>query len=110
GEQYYHAYLEKVAKHQRYLVGEEVSDPDSPAPKLAKATKPKATKFGNEEVDLQKAVEESLKDVHAAHQGPLPSVVIREPESGKFQPLPDVQGQGKEKVGKEQAAQVLFNL
>ncbi|GJT13422.1 retrovirus-related pol polyprotein from transposon TNT 1-94 [Tanacetum coccineum] len=44
GEQYYNAYLAKVAKHQRYLVGEEVSDPDSPAPKPAKATKPKATK------------------------------------------------------------------
>ncbi|GJX19456.1 hypothetical protein Tco_0222133 [Tanacetum coccineum] len=37
-------YLEKVAKHQRYLTGEEVSDPDSPAPKPAKATKPKASK------------------------------------------------------------------
>ncbi|GJX76779.1 hypothetical protein Tco_0323590 [Tanacetum coccineum] len=33
---YYDAYLEKVAKHQRYLAGEEVSDPDSPAPKPAK--------------------------------------------------------------------------
>ncbi|GKA19982.1 hypothetical protein Tco_0699897, partial [Tanacetum coccineum] len=169
GEQYYNAYLEKVAKHQRYLAGEEVSDPDSPAPKPAKATKPKATKqskplapkaapvtkpaaakapkptasqppkptpattepskkdqskkhklvkesseapspakrpkagkvikkrtqksslqlvdefvdegvpvneprFGDEEADMQKAVEESLKDVHAAHQGPLPPV------------------------------------
>nr|GEW58585.1 integrase, catalytic region, zinc finger, CCHC-type, peptidase aspartic, catalytic [Tanacetum cinerariifolium] len=31
-------YLEKVAKHQRYLAGEEVSDPDSPVPKPAKAT------------------------------------------------------------------------
>ncbi|GKD66338.1 hypothetical protein Tco_1308446 [Tanacetum coccineum] len=44
GEQYYNGYLEKVAKHQRYLTSEEVSDPDSPAPKPAKATKPKATK------------------------------------------------------------------
>ncbi|GJT48048.1 hypothetical protein Tco_0974205 [Tanacetum coccineum] len=44
GGQYYNAYLEKVAKHQRYLVGEEGSDPDSPAPKPDKATKPKATK------------------------------------------------------------------
>ncbi|GKB24413.1 hypothetical protein Tco_0863814 [Tanacetum coccineum] len=44
GEQYYNEYLEKVAKHQRYLAGEEVSDPDSPAPKPAKDTKPKATK------------------------------------------------------------------
>ncbi|GKC34796.1 hypothetical protein Tco_1047180, partial [Tanacetum coccineum] len=163
GEQYYNAYLEKVAKHQRYLAGEEVSDPDSLAPKPAKATKPKATKqskplapkaapvtkpaaakapkttasrppkptpattepskkdqtgkvvkkrtqksslqlvdefvdegvpvndlrFCDEEADLQTAVEESLKDVHATHQGPLPPVVIREPESGKFQPLPE---------------------
>ncbi|GJT71600.1 hypothetical protein Tco_1030886 [Tanacetum coccineum] len=43
----YDAYLKKVAKHQRYLAGEEVSDPDSPAPKPAKPakqTKPKPTK------------------------------------------------------------------
>nr|GEW26033.1 integrase, catalytic region, zinc finger, CCHC-type, peptidase aspartic, catalytic [Tanacetum cinerariifolium] len=39
GKQYYNAYLEKVAKHQRYLAGEERSDPDSPAPKPAKTTK-----------------------------------------------------------------------
>ncbi|GKF90143.1 hypothetical protein Tco_0264106, partial [Tanacetum coccineum] len=44
GEQYYNAYLEKVAKHQRYLAGEEVIDPDAPKPKPAKATKPKAIK------------------------------------------------------------------
>ncbi|GJX68717.1 retrovirus-related pol polyprotein from transposon TNT 1-94 [Tanacetum coccineum] len=44
GGQYYNAYLEKVAKHQRYLAGEEGSDPKSPAPKHDKATKPKATK------------------------------------------------------------------
>ncbi|GJZ76387.1 hypothetical protein Tco_0641059 [Tanacetum coccineum] len=154
GEQYYNAYLEKVAKHQRYLAGEEVSDPDSPAPKPTKATKPKATKqskplapkaapvikpaaakapkptasqppkptpaptepskkdqnkkrkllvdefldegvpvneprFGDEEPDMQKAVEESLKDVHTVHQAPLLPVVIRKLESGKFQPLPE---------------------
>ncbi|GJU38892.1 hypothetical protein Tco_1191849 [Tanacetum coccineum] len=35
----------KLAKHQRYLAGEEVSNPDSPAPKLTKAkTTPKVTK------------------------------------------------------------------
>nr|GEY77410.1 hypothetical protein [Tanacetum cinerariifolium] len=44
GGQYYNEYLEKVAKHQRYLVDKEGSDPDSPAPKPARATKPKATK------------------------------------------------------------------
>ncbi|GJV69124.1 hypothetical protein Tco_1484633 [Tanacetum coccineum] len=148
-EQYYNAYLEKVAKHSRYLAGEEVSDPDSPAPKPAKATKPKATKQSKplapkatpvtkptttkapkttasrppkltpattepSQKDQSKkrklVVEESLKDVHTAHQGPLPPVVIREPESGKFQLLLEVQGKGKEKVGEEQAAQVLLNL
>ncbi|GJU25061.1 hypothetical protein Tco_1163682 [Tanacetum coccineum] len=67
-------------------------------------------RIGDEEADLQKVVEESLKEVHSARQGPLPPVVIREPEFGKFQPLPEVQGKGKEKVGVEQAAQVLLNL
>ncbi|GJX01928.1 retrovirus-related pol polyprotein from transposon TNT 1-94 [Tanacetum coccineum] len=186
GEKYCSAYLEKVAKHQRYLAGEEVSDPDSPAPKHAKDTKPKATKQSNplapkaapvikpaaakapktttsrppkptpattepSKKDQSKKhklvkesseasspakrtkagkvikkrtqksylqlvdefvdkVEESLKDVHAIHQGLLPPVVIREPESGKFQPLPEVHEKGKEKVGEEQAAQVLLNL
>ncbi|GKC85472.1 hypothetical protein Tco_1141189 [Tanacetum coccineum] len=175
--------MEKVAKHQRYLAGEEVSDPDSPAPKPAKATKPKATKqskpqppkptpvttepskqdqskkrklvkesskepspakrpkagkvikkrqpksssqlidesvdkgvpdkepvYGDEEADTQRAIEESLKEVHDAHRGPLPPVVIREPDSRKFQPLPDVQGKGKEKVSDEQVALDLLTL
>ncbi|GJT93213.1 hypothetical protein Tco_1082058 [Tanacetum coccineum] len=44
GKQYYNAYLEKVAKHKRYLAGEDVSDPDSPAPKPTKGAKPKTTK------------------------------------------------------------------
>ncbi|GKB74650.1 hypothetical protein Tco_0936062 [Tanacetum coccineum] len=44
GADYYDAYLKKVAKHHRYLAGEEVSNPDSPAPKPAKSTKPKITK------------------------------------------------------------------
>ncbi|GJT20399.1 hypothetical protein Tco_0890336 [Tanacetum coccineum] len=184
GADYYDAYLKKVAKHQRYLTGEEVSDPDSPAPKPAKSTKPKITKqakpatpkaatkkpqpaptkpkekkrkqaketteatppakrakagkvakkrtlkksqqlvdefvdegipltepgFGDLEADTQRAIEESLKDAHGAHRGPLPPVVFRETDTGKFQPLPEVEGKGKEKVGAEQAARVLLNL
>nr|GEY53727.1 hypothetical protein [Tanacetum cinerariifolium] len=39
GEPYYKEYLEKVAKHQRYLFSEKGSDPDSSASKPAKATK-----------------------------------------------------------------------
>ncbi|GJX42431.1 retrovirus-related pol polyprotein from transposon TNT 1-94 [Tanacetum coccineum] len=144
--QYYDEYLEKVAKHQRYLAGEEGSDPDCPAPKPAKATKPEATKkskpsapkaapvtkpaaakaskstssqqpkpnlhlpslrkrnescslrlvdesvdegipeneprFDDEEADMQREVEESLKDVYAAHRGLLLPVIIENPTLG----------------------------
>nr|GEW23095.1 hypothetical protein [Tanacetum cinerariifolium] len=198
GEQYYKEYLEKVAKHQRYLASEERSDPDSPAPKPAKATKkskpsaPKAAsvtkpaaakaskftssqqpkpkpkpapaktqekkrklvietsnepspaksskpglvtkrrkptgslslvdefvdegiperepRFNDEEADMQREVEESLKSVHDAHRGPLTPVVFRECDSGKFQPLPKVQGKGKEKVSDEQVTLDLLTL
>nr|GEW01983.1 uncharacterized mitochondrial protein AtMg00810-like [Tanacetum cinerariifolium] len=191
GKQYYKKYLEKLAKHQRYLAGEEGSDPDSPAPKPTKATdkskpsapkadlrppvikpassqqpKPKPTpaksqekkcklvtgtsdkpslakrsklglvtkrrkptsslrsvdesidegipekepRFDDEEADIQRAVEESLKSVHDAPRGPLPLVVIKEPDSGKFQSLPEVQGKGKEKVSDEQVARDLLTL
>ncbi|GJT77374.1 hypothetical protein Tco_1044099 [Tanacetum coccineum] len=44
GKQYYNAYLEKIAKHQRYLAGEDVSDPDSLAPKPTKGAKQKTSK------------------------------------------------------------------
>ncbi|GKE78517.1 hypothetical protein Tco_1544637, partial [Tanacetum coccineum] len=37
--------------------------------------------------------------------GPLPPVVFRETDTGMFQPLLEVEGKGKEKVGSEQAAQ-----
>ncbi|GJW70923.1 hypothetical protein Tco_0127840 [Tanacetum coccineum] len=67
-------------------------------------------RFDDEEADMQKAVEESLKDVHAAHRGPLPPVVFREPDSGRRQPLPEVQVKGKEKVIEEQVALDLLTL
>nr|GEU78090.1 integrase, catalytic region, zinc finger, CCHC-type, peptidase aspartic, catalytic [Tanacetum cinerariifolium] len=143
-EPYDKEYLEKVAKHQRYLAGEKESDPDSPAPKPAKATKkskplaskadlrPPVTKpassqqpkpkpapaksqgkkprrfkpvlvtkqrkptsslrlvnesvdegipkkeprFDDEEADVQRALEESLKSVYDAPRGPLPPVAL----------------------------------
>ncbi|GKA56242.1 hypothetical protein Tco_0755314 [Tanacetum coccineum] len=64
----------------------------------------------DEEAIVQKVLEESMKDAYPAHRGPLPPVVFREPDFRKLQPLPEVQGKGKEKVGEEQAAQVLLNL
>ncbi|GKG41437.1 hypothetical protein Tco_0473188, partial [Tanacetum coccineum] len=45
--------------------------------------------IGDEEADLQKALEEILKEFHSARHGPLPPVVIRELKFGKFQPLPE---------------------
>ncbi|GJW60917.1 hypothetical protein Tco_0110252, partial [Tanacetum coccineum] len=106
------AYLEKVAKHQRYIAGEELSYPESPAPKPAKLTKqakPKATEQptvskskaknlkDTEEAIMQKVPEESLTDAYPTQRGPLPPVVFRETDTGKFQPLPEVPGKGKEK-------------
>nr|GEZ73828.1 histone deacetylase 14 [Tanacetum cinerariifolium] len=190
-EPYYKEYLEKVAKHQRYLAGEKGSDPDSSAPKPAKDTKkskpstPKADlrppitkpassqqpepkpapaksqgkkrklvtetsdkpsparrsksglvtkqrkptsslrlvdesvdegipkkepRFDDEEADVQRTLEESLKSVYDAPRGPLPPVVIREPDSRKYQPLLEVQGKDKEKVTHEQVSLNLLTL
>ncbi|GJV72896.1 retrovirus-related pol polyprotein from transposon TNT 1-94, partial [Tanacetum coccineum] len=105
---YYPEYVAKVVKYQRYLAGEVVSDDEAPATK-PKPQSPKTVplvdefvdkgvpadepRFGDEEADMRKAVEESLKDAYVAPRGPLPPV-----------------GKGKGKVGEEQAAQILLNL
>nr|GEY76301.1 hypothetical protein [Tanacetum cinerariifolium] len=57
-----------------------------------------------------RALEERLKSMYDVPWGALPPVVIREPESGKYQPLPEVPGKGKANVIKEQVAQDLLNL
>nr|GEU47184.1 histone deacetylase 14 [Tanacetum cinerariifolium] len=64
----------------------------------------------DEDADFQKAVEEIMKDAYALPKGPLPPVVIREPESGKYQPLPEVPRKGKAKVSEEQVAHDLLSL
>nr|GEW76147.1 retrovirus-related Pol polyprotein from transposon TNT 1-94 [Tanacetum cinerariifolium] len=55
-----------------------------------------------EDANLQKALEESMKSIYDVPQGPLPPVVIREPESEKYQLLSEVPGKGKAKVTEEQ--------
>nr|GEZ22260.1 ribonuclease H-like domain-containing protein [Tanacetum cinerariifolium] len=132
---YYREYLAKVAQHRRYLAGEIGSDPDSPVPKPTKsARKPKSVvpkapprpsnvdesmakdepakelQVAAEDTDLQKALDESMKSVYAAPRGPLLPVVIREPESGKYQPLLEVPGKGKGKVTEDQVAHDLLSL
>nr|GEV15697.1 hypothetical protein [Tanacetum cinerariifolium] len=49
----------------------------------------KEPRFDDEEADVQRALKESLKSIYDAPRGPLPPVVIREPECGKYQLLPE---------------------
>ncbi|GKE09472.1 hypothetical protein Tco_1413023, partial [Tanacetum coccineum] len=83
------------------------SRPPKPTPATTKPSKKDQSK-------KRKLVKESSEAPSPAKQpkagkGLLPPVVIREPESRKFQQLSEVQGKGR-KVGEEQAAQVLLNL
>ncbi|GJZ10510.1 retrovirus-related pol polyprotein from transposon TNT 1-94 [Tanacetum coccineum] len=64
----------------------------------------------DEEADLQQALELSLKEQAERTKGPARPVVLREPDFGKYQPLPEVQGKGKEKVIDEQDAHDLLTL
>nr|GEV41027.1 hypothetical protein [Tanacetum cinerariifolium] len=77
---------------------------------IAEGIPEKETRVDDEEADVQRELEESLKSIYDAPRGPLPSVVIREPEFGKYQPLPEVQGKGKAKVTDEQVARDLLTL
>nr|GEX39823.1 hypothetical protein [Tanacetum cinerariifolium] len=70
----------------------------------------KEPRFNDEKDDIQRAVEELLKSVHDAPRGSLPPLVIREPDSGKFQSLLEVQEKGKEKVSDEQVARDILTL
>nr|GEU78022.1 hypothetical protein [Tanacetum cinerariifolium] len=53
--------------------------------------------YNEEEANLQRALELSLKEQAERTHGPARLVVIKEPDSGRIQPLSDVQGKGKEK-------------
>nr|GEX75668.1 E-beta-farnesene synthase [Tanacetum cinerariifolium] len=128
---YYREYLAKVAQHRRYLAGEIVSDMDSPIlkpTKLAmkhKSTAPKAPPRPSVSTPVTSAQptptsapakpqekkrfggkHESMND---APRGPLPPVVIREPESGKYQPLPEVPRKGKAKSGSEEESEMVVH-
>nr|GEY97913.1 integrase, catalytic region, zinc finger, CCHC-type, peptidase aspartic, catalytic [Tanacetum cinerariifolium] len=111
---YYREYLAKVAQHRRYLAGETGGVQDPPALKPTQpARKPKKQHprhLQDEDAKYQKVWEESIKDAYALPRGTLPPVVIREPESGKHQPLPEVPGKGKAKVTKEQVAHDLLSF
>ncbi|GJT38861.1 retrovirus-related pol polyprotein from transposon TNT 1-94 [Tanacetum coccineum] len=88
----------KDQSKKRKLV-KETSDAPSPT-KRSKAEQEPV--YGDEEADIQRAVELSIKEQAERTQGPARPVVIREPDSGRIQPLLDVQGKGKEKISDEQ--------
>nr|GEZ70203.1 hypothetical protein [Tanacetum cinerariifolium] len=55
--------------------------------------------YNEEEANLQWALELSLKEQAERTQGPARPMVIMKFDSGRIQPLPDVQGKGKNKAG-----------
>ncbi|GJU78656.1 retrovirus-related pol polyprotein from transposon TNT 1-94 [Tanacetum coccineum] len=96
----------KEQSKKRKLV-KETFDAPSPAKRSKAGQEPI---YGDEEADIQRVVELSIKEQAERTQGPARPVVIREPNSGRIQPLPDVQGKGKEKVSDEQVALDLLTL
>ncbi|GKD16924.1 hypothetical protein Tco_1206082 [Tanacetum coccineum] len=66
--------------------------------------------YNEEDANLKRALELSLMKQGAQTQGTTRPLVIREPESQRIKPLPEVQGKGKEKVVEEQAAYDLLTL
>nr|GFA32265.1 hypothetical protein [Tanacetum cinerariifolium] len=72
---------------------------------LAEDAPAKEPQVAAEDADLQKVLEEIMKSMYDVPRGPLPPVVIREPKSGKYQPLLEVPGKGKAKASPEPGAQ-----
>nr|GEX43614.1 histone deacetylase 14 [Tanacetum cinerariifolium] len=72
---------------------------------VAKDVPEKEPRVDDEEADVHRVLEESLKSTYDVPRGALPPVVIREPESEKYQPLLEVPGKGKEKAGLDPGAQ-----
>ncbi|GKA70647.1 hypothetical protein Tco_0776786 [Tanacetum coccineum] len=127
---YYPEYVAKVAKYQRFLVGEEVSDDDAPPPKPAKGAKPKTTKKPTSTQQTKPKTKPSTakttKSTPSQPPKPAPApkrtlqlkdefidegVPAIEPKVDDEEAIVQkVQGKGKEKVGEEQATQVLLNL
>nr|GEU31788.1 hypothetical protein [Tanacetum cinerariifolium] len=93
-------------KSQEYKRKQATEITDKPLkPKEAEEVPAEEPQVTDEDADYQKAVEESIKVAYALPKGPLPPVVIREPKSRKYQPLPEVPGKGKAKVTNEEESE-----
>nr|GEX07910.1 squalene synthase [Tanacetum cinerariifolium] len=82
----------------------------SAAESVAEDAPAKEPQVAAEDADMEKALEESIKSMYDMPRGPLPPMVIKEPKSGKYQPLTEVPGKGKAKVSEEQVAHDLLSL
>ncbi|GJW20985.1 retrovirus-related pol polyprotein from transposon TNT 1-94 [Tanacetum coccineum] len=108
----------KAVSEKKQKLVKETPDEPSPAKRskgglVGKRRKPKSPlKLVDEPSDEGVPVEDPAHTDEEAErtQGPAHPVVLREPDSGKYQPLPEVQGKGKEKVVDEQAAHDLLTL
>nr|GEZ63647.1 hypothetical protein [Tanacetum cinerariifolium] len=58
---------------------------------VAEEVPEKEQHVGDEEADMERALEESMKSMYDMPRGPLPVVVIREPKPRKYQPLLETQ-------------------
>nr|GEZ64493.1 E-beta-farnesene synthase [Tanacetum cinerariifolium] len=56
---------------------------------VAEAIPEKEPRVDDEEADVYKALEESVKSIYDVPRGPLPLAIIREPEFEKYQSLPE---------------------
>nr|GEU68557.1 retrovirus-related Pol polyprotein from transposon TNT 1-94 [Tanacetum cinerariifolium] len=77
---------------------------------VAKDIPEKEPQVGDEEADMQRELEESMKRMYDVPWGPLPLVVIREPKPGKYQPLPEVPGKGKAKSDYKEESEKLVHV
>nr|GEU49185.1 integrase, catalytic region, zinc finger, CCHC-type, peptidase aspartic, catalytic [Tanacetum cinerariifolium] len=87
-----------------------ISTPKSVDESVAKDVPANEPRVDDEEADVQRALEESMKSMYDVPRGPLPPVVIKEPEFEKYQPLPEVPLKGNENVTEEQVSHDLLNL
>nr|GEY90336.1 E-beta-farnesene synthase [Tanacetum cinerariifolium] len=90
------------AKNSKYGFVGKKRTMKSVAESVAEDAPAKEPQVAAEDADIEKALEEILKSMYDMPRGSLPPVVIREPESGKYQPLPEVMGKGKAKLDCEE--------
>nr|GFC90226.1 hypothetical protein [Tanacetum cinerariifolium] len=69
-----------------------ISTPKYVDESVAEDVPAKELRFDDEEADVQRALEKSMKSMYDVPRGLLPLVVIKKLESGKYQPLPEVSG------------------